>query len=298
MREYQHFFVTWTLILAGGCGGSQSRSDERTEIKSDEAKLNPAGRTKFENTPPPRTPITIATFNINWGNRDIRSTADIIIEANADFVCIQESGSDFENYARTHLRARYPTIMFRGDGNRFPAERFGCLSAHPVRKETFLPAKHGIFGTWIVEVGVAGETIQIANVHLEPVRPADDVLGALSAFGEAEKVHEAEIRRVLEHLAPGLPTVVAGDFNSVSPGAAPKFLVENGFVDSFASVTESADSRPTWRWPTRFLILNGRIDYIIPSRHFNTIESRIADETTSDHSLVVSRFEWAHEVGD
>jgi endonuclease/exonuclease/phosphatase family metal-dependent hydrolase len=191
--------------------------------------------------------------------------------------------------------------MFRGDNDRFPAERFGFLSKYPVLKETFLPAQFGIFGAWIIEIRVAADrgaksvetVIHVANVHLEPIRPPEpgQLLTIHRVFAETEKIHAEEIARVFEHLSPGLPTIVAGDFNSLSGGAVPAFLRKQGLVDSFAAVTEAADTKATWRWPTRWLDLAARIDYIFHSR-FRTVSSHIADQTTSDHRLVVSKLAW------
>jgi endonuclease/exonuclease/phosphatase family metal-dependent hydrolase len=42
----------------------------------------------------------------------------------------------------------------------------------------------------------------------------------------------------------------------------------------------------------RWFDLSGRIDFIFHTPHFQTVESRIARRTTSDHALVVSRLEW------
>jgi endonuclease/exonuclease/phosphatase family metal-dependent hydrolase len=260
----------------------------------------------------PVTEFTVATYNLNWGNRDAATTAQIIREAKADLVCIQESRPELEQGLKRELEGDYPHVIFRGDSDRFPAERFGFLSKYVVRKETFLPARHGIFGAWIVEIetpinrGQAasmphegsseqqGIVIQAANVHLEPIRPPEqgELLSIFAIFAEAEKIHAAEIARIHEHLSPTLPTIVAGDFNSLSNGAAPGFLRKAGFVDSFAAVTENPDRYSTWRWPTKWIDLTGRIDYIFHTPHFRTVESRIAERTTSDHSLVVSRLEW------
>jgi endonuclease/exonuclease/phosphatase family metal-dependent hydrolase len=239
---------------------------------------------------------------VNWENRDASATAEIIREANADLVCIQESRPEFEQGLKRELGGEYPHVMFRGDNDRFPAERFGFLSKYPVRKETFLPAQFGIFGTWIVEVDVAADRganatetiIQVANVHLEPIRaPEQSQFPTLHrVFAETEKMHANEVARIFEHLSPALPTIVAGDFNSLSSGAAPAFLRKQGYIDSFAAVTDAADMKATWRWPTRWLDLAGRIDYIFHSPHFRTVSSYIADQTISDHSLVVSTLKW------
>ena len=275
-----------TLLFGTGCNDASAPLVQPSGTESDCSQPKQSSRL--------RAPIAIATYNVNWGNRAFARTARIILDAQADLVCIQESSPELERYLRRELSDAYPTILFRGDGDRFPAERFGLLSKHQVVKETFLPAKHGIFGTWIFELDVNGEIFQVANVHLDPVRLPErqNPLGILNHLAEADKIHAEEIAWIQEHLTPHLPTVIAGDFNSLSSGTAPAYLRARDWTDSFASVTESADSHATWRWSTRLLDLSGRIDYIFHTHDFVTLESRAADTTTSDHSLVVSRLAW------
>jgi endonuclease/exonuclease/phosphatase family metal-dependent hydrolase len=307
------------LCVSVGCGKNVSDSLDRGGAKesASAANANPEREGAYEAADqgaesPPKTEVTVATYNVNWGNRDAATTAEILRETKADVVCIQESRPEFEHALKRELAVDYPHVIFRGDGDRFPAERFGFLSKYVVRKETFLPARHGIFGAWIVEIetpinrgqaasmphegssGPQGIVIQAANVHLEPIRPPEqgELPSIFAIFAEAEKIHAAEIARILEHISPSLPTIVAGDFNSLSNGAAPGLLRKAGFVDSFAAVTENPDRYSTWRWPTNWIDLTGRIDYIFHTPHFRTVESRIVERTTSDHSLVVSRLEW------
>jgi endonuclease/exonuclease/phosphatase family metal-dependent hydrolase len=291
-RRFSFAWFALVLSFSAGCDKNASVDAHDDAYASAEAVSgNPETPSEF----------TIATYNVNWANRDAAGTAGIVRQANADLVCIQESRPELEQALKRELRREFPHVMFRGDKDRFPAERFGFLSKHPVRKETFLPARHGIFGSWIIEIQLsdrdgknAGSMIQVANVHLEPIRPPEpgQLLTMHRVFAESEKMHAEEIARIYEHLSPGLPTIVAGDFNSLSSGAAPASLRKRGFADSFAAVTEAPDTKATWRWPTRWLELAGRIDYIFHSSHFRTVSSRIAERTTSDHRLVVSKLEW------
>lgn len=185
-------------------------------------------------------------------------------------------------------------MRFRGHDGRIAAERCGVLSKHRSVAEEFLPPRHGVFGAWLLRPDVNGQELQVANVHLEPVREptTGEWINALDEFKVVETIHRREIEAIVERLAPEIPTLIVGDFNSFSWGQAPKYLIEHGFIDSYASVTEGADDHPTWRWPARAMKLAGRIDYIFHSRHFRTKESWVAPETTSDHYLLGSRLEW------
>ena len=65
-------------------------------------------------------------------------------------------------------------------------------------------------------------TVQFANVHLQPIllRENDNLAGAYRAFSQMEATHAREIEDVYKGLAPKVPTLVAGDLNSMSPSAA------------------------------------------------------------------------------
>ena len=238
--------------------------------------------------------FSVATYNVNWGNVDLRKTAAVIRKAAADVLLLQETNAQSESYLRGQLRGTYRYILFRGDRGQYGAERFGILSKSPVTNLRFLRPKHGLFGAWIGETVVAGRKLQVANVHLEPAMLSREMglTGALAALSEMEKTHAQEIEYVYENLTPEVPTLVAGDFNSLAKFAAPKFLVEKGFVDSFASVTEQPDSHRTWRWPLGRTELSARIDYLFHTRHLRTVESRTLEADSSDHLLVLSRLQW------
>ena len=82
------------------------------------------------------------------------------------------------------------------------------------------------------------------------------------------------------------PTIVVGDFNSLSNFCAPRRLVQLGFQDAFASMHKSADEHATWHWPTSPVPLAFRIDYIFHSSHLMTTKSEIVRRDGSDHYLV------------
>ena len=241
--------------------------------------------------------LTVATYNVNWGEVDLRETVAVIRRAKADLVLLQETTARIEGFLRRALDREYPLMAFRGHRGRNEAERFGILARLPVKDLRFVPPKHGLFGAWIGQWNWQGRKIQVANVHLQPgffSRNAG-VLGAMKALQQMEEVHKREIAAIYDNLAPKEPTLVMGDLNSMSSFAAPTFLAQKGFVDSFASVHEKPDEHPTWRWRTGGLTWSARIDYIFHTAHFQTVESRIVQSNASDHHLVVSRLRWREE---
>ena len=242
----------------------------------------------------------MATYNINWGNPNLPKIVASIREAKADLVLLQETNSQSEAYLRRNLKASYPHMVFRGNQGDYAAERFGVLAKSPLSGLKFLRPKAGLFGAWKVQASLAGQPIQIVNVHLEPiiVDQQEGIVGLFKAYSAMEATHRREIEHVVENLAPDVPTLIAGDFNSTSGLTAPRFLADKGLVDSFASVTKQPDEHRTWNWPFGKTELSLRIDYIFHSRQMKTLESRIIESDASDHHLLVSRLQWENRRRD
>lgn len=238
--------------------------------------------------------FTVATYNINWGNVDLRQTTALIRKAGADLVLLQETNARSEAWLRQTLRDRYPHMVFRGDREKYPAERFGVLSKAPINGMKFLPARHGLFGTWLFRVRLAGGDVQVANVHLQPAyfEEGETARDAFRVLQRVEETHRKEIAAILDALEKDVPTIVAGDFNSLSLFVAPSQLKARGMIDSFATVEKDPDNQPSWHWPVGRGEIALRIDYIFHSPHFKTVESQILPSTASDHNPVISRLEW------
>lgn len=234
--------------------------------------------------------LKVAAYNINWGNIDLKTAVSTIQKADADVVCLQETNGTSERYIRRALKKTYRQMHFRGHRGKYGAERFGFLSRHPITTLSFVPPKHGLFGAYVARARVRGVEIQIVNVHLQPVIPPRNagLLQALSAFAAMEQTHAKEISHIFEKLVPDSPTIIAGDFNSLSTFQAPSFLKKRGFVDSFAQVHDNPDAQPTWRWRFRNGAWSLRIDYIFHSRHLTTTESAVIRSSASEHYLVAS----------
>lgn len=239
--------------------------------------------------PRPQT-IAIATYNINWGNPNLPQLVKTLRAADADVVCLQETTAASERFLQHYLAERYPHIEFHGHDGKFAAERFGFLSKLPLDKLAYYPPKHGLFGFYCAIVKSGETTIRIVNVHLDPWRiPRNANVGdAFASFSNFDRTHDAEAERILDTLDGDLPTIVAGDFNSLAKQSAAARLKKAGFTDSFASVTENPEQHPTWHWRVRGVELRLRIDFIFHKGGFTTRESKIFPGEASDHFLLKS----------
>ena len=164
------------------------------------------------------------------------------------------------------------------------------LSKQPLAKLQYEPPTVGLFGFYSASISWHGTEARLVNVHLTPfVIPRDSgLLGVMNAILSTERKHALEIAAIAKTIDPSTPTIILGDFNSLSAFSAPRHLAELGFVDSYGSIYEDAEEHPTWRWPTRPVPLSLRIDFIFHTGHFKTVESTIIQRAGSDHSLVVS----------
>lgn len=285
------YFISSILVL--GCGADTA--NDRPAANSREKSVSAASVTGEEQPPSAKanTHLRVATFNINWGNVNLPDIKRAIVASKADVVCIQESTRRSEQFLTRFFRDEYPQIVFRGHRGRYAAERFGFLSKRPLEDIHFLPPEHGLFGTLFATIRHRDREVRIANVHLSPfaVPRGAGFRGAVSALSGVEGTHAKEIQSIATQIDPSRPTLVCGDFNSLSSFSAPKRLEQMGLTESFAAITENADSHSTWGWPFGKRHIQFRIDYIFHSRHFATVGSEIIPTEGSDHALVVSEFE-------
>lgn len=248
--------------------------------------------------------LRIATYNLNWANGRGEQVLDAIGTADPDLICFQETTVQSEQFLRKHLAKSHPHFHAAGHEGKYAAERFAFASRTELRAVSFVPPSAGLFGFYTARTELAGKTVHVANVHLTPVLLQRDggIRDALEAISKAEERHALEIAAIADAIDPQQPTIVVGDFNSLSTFRAPRRLVELGFVDAYASVHEDADTHHTWTVPTRPLPLSMRIDYVFHTPHFVTTDAEILRREGSDHSLVVAELDWAegddaHPVG-
>lgn len=234
--------------------------------------------------------VRIATYNLNWGNRQGDQVLDAIAASKADILFLQETTRQSERFLQSRLQFSYPYFHAEGHDGRFAAERFAFASKVPLRDVVFAPPDKGLFGFYSASCALGGTRVTLINVHFTPfvIQRGFSVGEMLAALNSTEAKHAAEIEAVSERIGVGRPAIVSGDFNSLSQFAAPTRLRELGLIDSFAATHDDADSHPTWYWPTSPLPLSLRIDYIFHTRHFHSVHSEVIKRQGSDHSLVVS----------
>ena len=240
---------------------------------------------------PTTTSVAVATFNINFGNANLKEVVRAIRESKADFVFIQESNAESERFLRTALAKEYPNMTFR---HAPAAGGLGFLAKAPITSLRYLPPHGGYFGTWVGRTKLGGQIVTVVNVHLFPTMPLGN--GAVAGpYLRAEGIRAGEIEFIAKNLPKGGPVLVAGDFNSLSGSPAPRHMLEQGFIDSGAPAggASQPSSRATWHTKWRDAEWQLCLDYIFLSEHFRTLSTRAVTGEGSDHDLVVSRLAWS-----
>ncbi|WP_372715576.1 endonuclease/exonuclease/phosphatase family protein [Novipirellula sp.] len=234
--------------------------------------------------------IRIATYNLNWGNRRGDQVLDAITKAAPDVICFQETTVQSERFLRNRLATTYPHFHSIGHNGRYVAERFAVASKVELAELEFAPPTAGLFGFYSATVNFSGTRIRLINVHLTPFQfqRGGGIHDAMTALSTTEDKHAVEMNAIVDAIDFQRPTIVVGDFNSISTFHAPKRLAELGLIDAYASIHDDADAHPTWHWPTQPLPLALRIDYIFHTPHFTATDAMIIRRNGSDHSWVVA----------
>jgi endonuclease/exonuclease/phosphatase family metal-dependent hydrolase len=173
----------------------------------------------------------------------------------------------------------------------------------------------GLFGTLLCEANLAGQAVQIADVHLRPTVPPPraGVQDILKLWGQSEAGRAKEIAYISKNTDANLPRIIAGDFNSMPGGAvpdplkgkaladgntvpagtAPEFLKAKGFIDSLASADPNHEKVTTWKGSFQGLAVRFRLDYVFHTKDIASTACRVLPTDASDHAMVVSTLRWA-----
>ena len=236
--------------------------------------------------------LRVLTYNLNYGNTRWDEIEASIRAANADVVALQEVTDDAATHLPARLRDLYPHTALR------PAQAasgFALLSRHPITSEQFLDPAFGFFGTQIAVLDVAGQPVQLLNVHLQPALPkrGDGPLQIAQTVFAMERVRAQEMQRILDEHSAEIPALMLGDFNTLSILGVISTTHDAGFLDTAPQVIDSPDTKhPTWHWRLPSDTVRYRIDYILHSHHWQTTAHEVLYEGSSDHFPVLAALRW------
>jgi endonuclease/exonuclease/phosphatase family metal-dependent hydrolase len=237
--------------------------------------------------------FSVATYNINYGNPDLREVASVIRHANADVVALQETNRESERYLRRALGRLYRHMRFHTAG---AAGGFGFLSKVPLSKPTYhKPTRDGYFGWYQVGVRLQGYDTLLTSIHLTPNLPGrdDSMVSFLLGCLKQEQVRLAEAKQIVATLSPDRPNLILGDCNSLPGMAAAKWFRKQGFADTYRQANAAGSNTPTWQWEVKGRMWQFRIDYIFASPLLaTTLRTWIDPRHPSDHRLYLTYMRW------
>jgi endonuclease/exonuclease/phosphatase (EEP) superfamily protein YafD len=230
--------------------------------------------------PPPGRSVRVLTYNVNFGIAGDAATIGAIRDAHADLALLQETNAGWERALRAALGGEFAYMAFR---NRGDAGGLAVLSRLPITVDFLPPPEEGWFPAARILVETSFGPIQVLSVHLHP--PVSEGGSFLTGHFTTPPVRLGEMRSFFGRLAPGYPTIVAGDFNEEEDGDVLKFLVGKGLRSALARF---APDRPTWRWNTVVGTLHRQLDHVMYGERLEALSAEVRDAGRSDHLPVIA----------
>jgi len=226
---------------------------------------------------PGKTPLTVMTYNVNFGIPCDEPTTTAIERSGADAILLQETTPAWEQCLRDRLSGTYAHIAFRHSAG---AGGLAVISRHSFEDKDYVASPIQWFPAWRVVVHAPLGDLQILQVHLRP--QVSDSGSYVSGYLSTGHYRRQEIEHYSPTLDLSLPTLVAGDFNEQG-GDAVRHLRDQGMRD----VSDDFNLGPTWRWPTSVGTLRMKLDHVFYNGRVTPLDARVLDAGRSDHLPVI-----------
>lgn len=231
--------------------------------------------------PPVEPSMRLLTYNLDKDSAEREAGADVISRLDPDVVLFQEASAEWQALIRSRLGARYPYVSFNAPETGY--DGMGMISKFPIVDEAWLPrAAGGWFPAQAVVLQTPLGRVQVLNVHLRP--PSSDAGNKLTGYLTTPGVRRREIEARFDRLKPGVPTIVAGDFNEGDDGQAVGFVRRKGLTDALPEFDRKSS---TWQGTYKGLHFSERADHVLLSPELRCFEARVVPETASDHDPVL-----------
>jgi endonuclease/exonuclease/phosphatase family metal-dependent hydrolase len=161
------------------------------------------------------------------------------------------------------------------------------MSRFAVRDGGWHPGPNGWHPSWYHLVDTPHGTVSILNTHLRNATGQNgDTVQSYLRTGED---HLFEIKQETERCTTVFPTVVVGDFNEGTDGAAIRYLEQTGYRDILPLYHPG---QPTWRYKTS---VGGQftqtLDHILFDSSFEPLNAWVVNAGDSDHLPVLAHLE-------
>ena len=143
----------------------------------------------------------------------------------------------------------------------------------------------GWFDGWILALDTAIGPVQVLNIHLRP--PVSERGSWVSGYLFTGDDRLREMERFYSQRRPGLPTLVAGDFNDNPNSPVVRWLENQGMLNALPQFDRHA---PTWEYRGSLVSLRRRMDHIVYSPELHCCSARVRRAGASDHFPVEAVF--------
>jgi len=239
--------------------------------------------------------IKVASFNINYfGHTEQNNAIQIASLAqkhNVDIIAMQE----FNPNSFYNINEITGEFHFLGNNAIFTGNKDGIgmaiMSKYPIlisNKITFENTGNGFM--W-ADILFEQDTIRIFNLHLQTTGfHSSRIKGYKQVFEnmlENFLLRASQAQIVRDYISDSpYPVIVAGDLNDTPRSFVYNTLKGDDLIDSFTK--KKFGPGGTYRWTLNLL----RIDYILHSKHFNTVEYKMESVALSDHKPIFSVLEY------
>ena len=273
-------FAAAFAVLLIGCGGTSSASPSGEEPGSLRAPTAPTP----QSVDPGGTTLTIASYNINFGNGHSPETVSTIASLGTDIVLLQETTEQSELAIRERLEHEYPEIRFH---HCCRAGGLGVLSRWPITDAEILEPEIGFFPAWWLRVQTPSGPLVLVDVHLRP--PISDGGSWVVGYFSTRFDRAREMAAIWLDVPKEDPVLLAGDFNEDADGLAIALLAEHGL---HSALPRFHPDTHTWHWTVAATELEMMLDHVVYSPPLQPIDAHVVRGGLSDHEPVVVTLRW------
>lgn len=230
---------------------------------------------------------------------------------NADIVVIQEFYAENGNGLLSESKivsymSKYPyKIIYYDSNNKIKGSGLAVFSKYPIEKSQFIPFKSSTNSSMSIDVKIQSKTIRLFNNHLESLRLSKEEVETVDSIPDsiepkyidkvkkiADKINNAtsirakqvETLKNLIEKSP-YPVVVCGDFND-TPISYAYNTIKGKLKDPF-------NEHGKWFGGTHNgLFFQPRIDYILHSETFESVDFITTKVFYSDHFPILAKFQF------
>lgn len=239
--------------------------------------------------PTPGVPhFKVVTFNVEFDKDKNAATVAAVGAADADIVCLQETGSTWEQVLRDAYQSRYPYQLQHNDAH--PTGSMTVLSRYPVMDLGVQAEPDGWHPAWHLLVDSPVGPLQILNLHLRPTFSGQG--NPVSSYLELGTDHRAEVALFSAGQPQAPIALVLGDFNEGADGEAVKWLRDRGYEDVLSLFRPG---QQTWRHASLAGQFDAAVDHILFEPRLTPLDARVLVQGESDHLPLVAEFELAKQ---